>query len=152
MKLLQLFSQAFEEVPKPYERVKDFLQRKREELGDKKFVSRMIYWTGCRSFNRFEEHGLLALNLANFFNFTFSCFNTLDFSEVVIKELVGEYLFDDRHDIYQNIPYTLEEILKASTEEEKEEILAFFAKIYIDCFNPNGTAETSSLWKYPEED
>lgn len=135
MKLLESFSNAFDDTPKSS--VKLFLAKQREKLGDADFVQTMFSFYGGRGYNQFLDYKLLAIKFAVMLD----KFHLDGYEKVY--EIVSHLFFDDRHDMYQNIPYYLQDLIELNVERKKD-ILSSVAYALIDCFNVNGTEDINS--------
>ena len=141
MRLLQMLSDIFGKVELK-ESVKAMFQEKRAEVKDDKvFFNRVIQYLGGRGYNEFLDYGLFALKLKELFGPIWWKVSDKD-SGHPCKEALDRLLLDDRHDLWQNLPYYLEEIEGAyKTEEDKA---AFYKKVVdalIECINVHGTGD-----------
>jgi hypothetical protein len=99
---------------------------------DKSFCDFCLYWFGGRSLNRYMCYDSLAIDLARYVR-------RLSFSTNygALMEGVSKLLWDDRHDLYQNLPYHIEDFLKESPELE-DEFYAMLKKAILKALDPHG--------------
>ena len=154
MKVFNMISDIFDKLPKPRQSVKGFIkeQRKDSEETDCAFFNLMIQYLGGRSYNKFLDYSLLAIK----FNAVYDkhCFLVPGTWEET-KKAILDLLADDRHDLWQNLPYRLDSISKAIEEKKgPEKVDAFWADVVdavIDCINIEGTGDISVNFAIEEE-
>ncbi len=144
-----VFQDAFGELPTIRDSIHTFLRNQLDKLGSKEFVYSMLEWFGGRSYNCFLDYSLLSVKLGKFF------WNNIDHdiywsNEEDIHEMLNYLLHCDRHDMYQNVPYYLEDIEKKSCMHKKfpSNFHTSIAEMLIECFNPNGTEDNIYTFSY----
>ena len=121
---------------------------------DKRFFNAVIHYLGGRGYNEFLDYSLFATKLNVIFEKHWYDIpeNIMDKYERIeehpCSEAVTGLLFDDRHDLYQNLPYQLDDIEKG--QENKEEFWKKVTNALIECINVNGTEDVSCAWKINE--
>ena len=134
MKLLKLFKDCFEVLPDDAD-LQAWLRAKSKKMGSEDFFNRFIQFVGQRGYNEFLDYGLFALKL-----------NAIFGNEVVedkfiqdgylAKSMTDSLLHDDRHDLYQNLPY---DIQRSQLENKWDLVVAAL----IESFNENGTGDVA---------
>lgn len=154
MKVLDMLSDVFDKLPRPRQSIKGFIneQRKDNTGTDAEFFYLMIQYLGGRSYNRFLDYSLLAIKLNDIHDK--HCFLVPGTSED-IDQAVTKLLNDDRHDLWQNLPYYLEDITKAVEEKHgADKVKAFWFDVVgavVDCINVRGTGDVSVNFTIEEE-
>ena len=153
MKILNMLSDIFDELPKPGQGVKEFIneQRMDSEKTNCAFFHLVIQYLGGRSYNEFLDYSLLAIKLNAIYNkYCYGLGAWDDMQKAILKLLT-----DDRHDLWQNLPYYLNDVSKALDKEKgSEEADTFWLDIImatIDCINVNGTGDISVNFIVKEE-
>jgi hypothetical protein len=132
MKVLEFFNNCFGAMPRT-PNLKHELELQLKELGPEKFFSLVIMYLGGRGYNEFLDYSLFFLKLRKIFE---------DCSDIEEKEtelflisdqLCHRLLWDDRHDLYQNLPYILEELPYNRYDK--------VCVALIESFNPKGTGD-----------
>ena len=150
MKLLELCKHMFGDMEMS-PRFRDMVINKRIEYNnDLGFSHHLLGWLGGRSYNNFLDYSLLAIKLNYMFGHMKSVPNVLWFGKDedmgLIKELINHLLYDDRHDLWQNMPYILGEIyIKIKEGPEKDNFWKHIVNAIIDC-NVNGTGDVSASY------
>ncbi|MCK4528835.1 hypothetical protein KAW18_15815 [candidate division WOR-3 bacterium] len=149
MELLQLCNEMFKDT-KILPKFRDMIADKKIICdNDQKFSHYLISYLGSRSYNKFLDYSLLATKL----NYIFSNMKGIsaeswygtEGDEGTIKELIGDLLYDDRHDLWQNMPYYLEDIYKNMEKgPDKENFWKYIVNAIIDCINVHGTNDVSA--------
>ena len=119
------------------------ISEERQNIGDEEFVLKMVYWTGGRSFNLFLDYGLMALKVKSLEEELNLYLEPVGNNHPPVRNIVDEYLWDDRHDIYQNVPYYLGEIKGQLPTKEWKVFIHRFADALLESFNPAGTGDIS---------
>lgn len=155
MRILQLAKDIFDQ-PFDGTSVKVFFQKRRKDWdmqkpnGDQAFFNFIIYYLGGRGYNEFLDYSLFAIKLkAIHAKYCYWVDGT--FGE--IKDAIEHLLFDDRHDLYQNLPYNLERIAELSKDNKHYSEEKFWSEIVdavISCINVNGTEDISVTFNIPE--
>jgi len=151
MQILELCYDLFGQTPDKIN-VKEFFQIMRqtkyekyndtESIPDGVFFCHCAGYLGGRGYNNFLDYSLLAIKLNAIFKKYNRGAENLPWKK--INEAVICLLTDDRHDMYQNIPYFLGDIVKEITTLDKKK--AFWADVatsLIECINVNGTYDVS---------
>jgi hypothetical protein len=133
MKVLQLMEDCFEQLPKT-SNLALFLFQRAKVLGYENFFNLFIQYVGGRGYNQFLDYGLFALKLNNIFG------KEIIDGKFIAPEMTFSLLHDDRHDLYQNLPYGIQ---KCKIENKWK--LATIA--LIESFNENGTGDVKCLSK-----
>ena len=153
MKIFNMLSGMFNKLPNPGQSVKGFIKEQRPNFGkDANFFNLMIRYLGSRSYNEFLDYSLLAIKLNAIYNkHCFLVEGTWDEMQGAISKL----LTDDRHDLWQNLPYYLDDASRAIEKKNgAEKVSAFWADVVdalIDCINVNGTGDISVNFTIEEE-
>ena len=158
MKLLQMCKDMFNEYPNQIS-IKEFFrqQRKKEnekinedDNTDKGFFILCCNYLGGRGYNEFLDYSLFAIKL----NYIFGKYRFdkgADFNWKDVKEAIIDLLMDDRHDMYQNIPCGIEEMLKDSSKEIQSKVYSDIVDSLIDCVNTEGTGNISHTFNIKEK-
>ena len=154
MLILQLCKDMFDEMPNVPD-IHKFFHTKREEYNDdRKFFLSVIQFLGGRSYNNFMDYSLLAIKLTYIHNkYIPRSYHTWEHMKDGIEYLLG----DDRHDLWQNLPYILDDVIKGTKEIigpqfSDEQINKFWEAVVtaiIECINTDGTGDKSVQIKYP---
>ena len=151
MKLLQMFRDMFGQLPDIPD-VHEFMHSKRKEYdNDHKFFHLIIQFLGGRSYNCFLDYSLFAIKLNYIHDKCIpNSYNTWE----KMKEGIDYLLADDRHDLWQNLPYVLDDVIKEDEHQPISEvgIEKFWAAVVtaiIECINVEGTGDRSISIKYP---
>lgn len=149
MKLLQLFADAGWEFPKsPW--IKDYFLNKFKNEGEDEFLKN-LYWFGSRSYNEFLDYSLFAIKISNFYAKSNYKFVEEYDSFKDIEDIIIYLLFDDRHDMYQNVPYCLNRIINGMQEEkDKKEFKIFLCCAFIESINVHGDGDVAFRMSIPE--
>lgn len=139
MLLLQAFKDMWDELPND-PNIKKYLASKNKELGSRKFCSTMLYWFGNRSYNKFLDYSLLAIKFANWYTHRVKTKNDTDDAYIICRDIVTHLLWDDRHDMWQNIPYLIDKL------DVDISFYNLLAQWIIECFNVYGTGDLSVKW------
>ncbi len=96
--LMKLLHSCFGGFPNKYY-IKEWIKEKRVERNDDcSFFRTTIQHFGGRGHNEFLDYGLMALKFVHFFE-----------GEQKLVDASKFLLFFDRHDLWQNLPYIVEE-------------------------------------------
>lgn len=145
MRILDMLSDIFDKLPRPRQSVKGFIREQRADLRtDVEFFNSIISYLGGRGYNEFLDYSLLAIKLNAIYNkHCFLVEGTWD----KMQEAISKLLTDDRHDLWQNLPYHLGDISEAIQKKNgSEKAAAFWSDVVdalIDCINVNGTGDIS---------
>lgn len=150
MKVLEMCRDMFDKTPRGNS-VKEFFRLQRElenaeiEEGedntDRGFFVLCCNYLGGRGYNEFLDYSLLAIKFNQIYNDT-SLYCSGYGSRM--REAISNLLHDDRHDMYQNIPYELDDYVKGF--KKPEDVAKFWASVVdamIDCINVAGTEDVS---------
>jgi len=152
MKILQMFQDFFDEVPNT-PKIKEFICKKREDCGnDNNFFITLSIMLGGRSYNKFLDYSLFAIKLNAIHNKHCCSNGWVNGTWAEMKESLEDLLADDRHDMYQNVPYSLVRIAKALTKAGKDADMFWkdVVDAMIQCVNINGTGDVSITYEVPE--
>lgn len=157
MKLLQLYKDMFGDG-KVLSKFRDAIKEKRSlQNDDRKFANFLINWIGGRSYNGFLDYSLLAIKMNRLFSNEMRhaipsiCWFGKDGDIGDIKDLIGDLLWDDRHDLYQNMPYILDRIYKEMKDGPgKSHFWTLITDAIIDCINVHGTGDVAFKFHIPE--
>lgn len=150
MKILQLCKDMFGGI-KIVSKFHHMIANKRLEYkeNDQQFCNYLISWLGGRSYNNYLDYSLLAIKMNYMFEHMKginedSWFGTKGNDVGDIKELINDLLYDDRHDLYQNMPYILERIYKDMEKgPDKDNFWTNIVNRIIECINVHGTKDAS---------
>lgn len=149
MKILRLVKDLFGDVA--FEAgitdIKNIFQKQREKYDDDgRFFNCIIQYLGGRGYNDFLDYSLFAIKmhliLAPYWWRNFGEENYPG-DENPCTDIVTDLLFDDRHDLWQNMPYCLDDIHKALTNEESVDMWKRIVDAIIECINVKGTGDVS---------
>lgn len=146
MKILDMLSDVFDELPGAHKGVKEFINEQKEDYEGttRDFFHLIIQYLGGRSYNEFLDYSLLAIKLNAIHDK--HCFLVSGTSEDVDKAIT-KLLTDDRHDLWQNLPYYMDDVAKAVEKKKGAEKANNFwiavVDAVIDCVNVNGTGDVS---------
>ena len=155
MKLLQMIKDIFGEMPdRP--NIHEYFQKKREEYdNDRGFFNFTIQYLGGRSYNKFLDYALFAVKLDGIYR---KYLYWQDGTWEEMKEGIEDLLFDDRHDLWQNLPYILDRVIDIANGNENpisvEDVQNFWRDVttaMIECINIEGTGNQIVNMKYPLE-
>ena len=153
MKVLQLLNALFKDVRGRLD-VKEEFQRQREKRGDDKaFFEMVIQYLGGRGYNGYLDYSLFAIKLAKICSD--SSVNSAPGANGLEPsyEVVISLLYGDRHDLWQNLPYSLASI--ADDMEGPEEQKQFYTNVVaamIECINVAGTGDVVHKFHIKEGD
>lgn len=158
--LLESFDLAFSEIPKKPD-IYTFFMEMVDKLGHEKFSRRMLYTYGSRSYNNYLDYQLLACKFANLFDKLANSTWTTNFSSEMnnfvgdcweeVDDIVTNLFFDDRHDMYQNIPYSLDKISEKFSASDKEKLWEKISNILIESFQEVPGIEIHSFSYYEKQ-
>ena len=149
MKLLELYKELSNNTT-VFTNFKEMVAiRRKEEDDDRKFCYYLLNVLGCRSYNEFLDYSLIAIKINSLFKSMKGIPNVCWFgnnkNKGLIKKLIEDLLYDDRHDLYQNMIYALDEIYKQIKEKETKDFFwGSIVDILIDCINTEGTEDVSA--------
>ncbi len=154
MELLQMCKDIFDVLPKGTS-IKEFFSEMRalksSEQGntDENFFNLCVHYLGGRSYNGFLDYSLFAIKLNVIYNN--HCWLESDCSGKRMEEAIMRLLMDDRHDMWQNIPYALIDVAKGLPSDKKEAFWSDIVDALIDCVNIKGTGDISPTFKVLED-
>jgi hypothetical protein len=156
MRVLQLCKDLFDKTPDG-DSVKELFQEMREwdhapwQKGatymDKRFFGLCSQYLGGRSYNKFLDYSLLAIKLNHIYNKYWT--PGVDNKWESMRSAILNLLADDRHDMYQNIPYELEEVAETLGDKQGE----FWSDVVdamIECINVEGTGDIAHTFEIEE--
>jgi len=152
MKVLQLLNAIFKDAQVQLS-VKEEFQHQREIRGDDRaFFEMVIQYLGGRGYNEYLDYSLFAVKLAKIFSD--SSVNSVPGANGLSPqdEAVISLLYDDRHDLWQNLPYSLASI--ANDMEDPEEQKQFYTNVVsamIECINVSGTGNVAHKFHIKEK-
>lgn len=155
MKLLELYKHMLGDM-KVLPSFREMVINKRTEYNnDLKFCNHLINCLGSKDYNNFLDYSLLAIKLNHMLKHMRGVPDILwfgeDEDEGLIKEVINDLLYDDRHDLYQNMPYILEDIYtKIKDGPEKDVFWKCIVNIIIECINVHGTGDVSTSYSVKE--
>lgn len=149
MRVLQLCKDLFDKTPDG-DSVKELFQEMREwdhapwQKGatymDKRFFELCSQYLGGRSYNKFLDYSLFAIKLNKIYNDHSS--PGVDNKWERMEDAITNLLADDRHDMYQNVPYELEDVAE-TLGDNQEGFWADVVDAMIDCINVEGTGDVA---------
>lgn len=131
MKILQLFKDCFNKLPDTPDIYLFLLNEAEEDY--KKFFNHFIQYVGGKSYNEFLDYSLLIVKLIKICNKYSNEIYKIKNND--IYKFILNRLIDDRHDLWQNLLYILDD-LKSIKDIDKE-----FAIALIESFNSKGTGD-----------
>lgn len=109
-------------------------------MTDKGFFYWIIQYLGGRSYNCYLDYSLFAIKI----NTIMDQFHTWkEGQNESMKEAVEDLLWDDRHDCWQNLPYSLERFVEPMEKEKQEIFWDLIVEAMIQCINVEGTGDVS---------
>jgi hypothetical protein len=143
MRLLELLNSLFGEV-QIQTSVRGIIQEERAKTADdKEFFLLLIQYIGGRGYNNFLDYGLYALKLKELLDPLWFCAAENTSKEPPARHAIDSLMYDDRHDLWQNLPYSIQEIESClPTEEEKKLFMGNVLDALIECINVRGTGDT----------
>ena len=149
MNLLKLCTDMFGKNAILLPKFRDMLAKEREGKEDRDFFNYLIDWLGGRSYNKFLDYSLLAIKI----NYIFknmqgvnedSWYGTKGNDVGDIKNIINCLLYDDRHDLCQNMPYALDRVYDLMKEgKDKDNFWKYMVNAVISCINTRGTGDTT---------
>jgi len=108
-----------------------------------------FYWflgfLGGRGYNQFLDYGLLLLKVSQYFKGIMWNGDFLEEYTKTIADLYHFLMFDDRHDLWQNLPYALDKMIPGfSVNDEDSRDMGVYLKLcemLIECINEDGTGD-----------
>jgi len=155
MKVLKMCQDMFGKSPE--KSIKEFFQDMRdlhifEEGSDRTFFEFCVGYLGSRGYNEFLDYSLFALKLLAYLRAEDPCVSTKGTSEMMMA--IEKLLYDDRHDMYQNIPYHLDDFVADFKESHKDKVSEFWEYVVdslIECINVHGTGDVTHKFFIKEE-
>lgn len=158
MLILRMIKDMFNEMPTTPDIYKYFQSKREEVKNDRKFFMDVIQYLGGRSYNKFLDYSLFAIKIVGIYRkylyWHDTAWHTLHDEDG--DGVVNRLLFDDRHDLWQNLPYILDDAINKANADKKpitiENVNAFWSAIVtalIECINLDGTSDASVHIKYP---
>ena len=123
--------------------------------GYRGFVKQMLGVFGGRGYNQFLDYPLIAVKLnqlfceQNRYKWKDERVDDKDWFDLA-SECVKLLLWDDRHDLYQNLPYTLDDLYKLAKEDLAGTFWHDIAKILIESFNCDGSGNICHKFEVEE--
>jgi len=102
---------------------------------------------GGRGYNEFLDYSLFAIKLNHLYNKHST--PSVDNKWRRMEEAITNLLADDRHDMYQNVPYELEDV--AETFDDPEKFYEDVLWAMIACINTEGTGDIAHRFVIEEE-
>lgn len=129
--------------------VKDIFEAERTKKGnDQKFFEFIIQYLGGREYNKFLDYSLLAIKMKVLLQpYWWKGFG----QDNPCRNIITDLLFNDRHDLWQNMPYYLNDIHKALDEEEAFALWKNTVDAVISCINVQGTGDVSINFEIQEQ-
>lgn len=147
MKLLDLCVDFFGKDIKIERSFRRMIEAKRSAVNDdEKFAYQLMAWLGARSYNEFLDYSLLAIKLNKIFDkMMFDIPDPCWDDGGPIKETIEHLLYDDRHDMYQNVPCYLGSIYKDMPNSSSKKVFwTVITNALIECINVKGTGDVSA--------
>jgi hypothetical protein len=149
MRILQLCKDLFDETPGD-KSIKEFFEQMRKKKDDNRAFFRCCsQLLGGRGYNEFLDYSLFAIKLNKISNdMPLSC----RAPQKGILKAISNLLHDDRHDMYQNIPYELDEYAQGLiVSDNLNKFWEAVVDAMIDCINVNGTGDISTNFVITED-
>ena len=108
----------------------------RDDRGFFRFCSQ---WLGGRGYNEFLDYSLFAIKLNHIYHE--HDHPGIDNEWERMEEAITNLLADDRHDMYQNIPYELDDV--AATLKDPAKFWSDVVDAMIECINVHGTGDVA---------
>jgi hypothetical protein len=134
----------------PTTSIKQLFKDERSKLNDDRgFFNICATYLGGRSYNKFLDYSLFAIKLNRIWAKHCWLEKGSDWTEMWAA--IMNLLTDDRHDMYQNVPYELDAAVKDMSDEKKVAFWGDVATTLIECINVNGTGDVSFRFRIDEE-
>ena len=99
---------------------------------------------GCRSYNQFLDYGLLLVRLSKYIDNRDRAISYANSDKKHLDALADLYfrlMFDDRHDLWQNLPCILDTLIPAWRSDSL--VCRELCEILVSCINNDGTGNKS---------
>lgn len=118
-----------------------FMNERKIMEDDERFFNMIIQYLGGRGYNNFLDYSLLTIKMRHILDPVW--WNVEKDGENVCRALVMLILLDDRHDLWQNMPYYMDDICKAAGPEMATLLRSQTLDAVIDCISVDGVGDVS---------